>query len=195
MLLQERERKLIMTEDNNYDHLREKIIRQERVFDGEVIQVDHDTVELPDGGQSKREIVYHNGAVCLIAVHEGVMYFVRQYRIAPDEFLLEIPAGKIEKGDVPEETAKRELEEEVGAVSEKLSLIHEFYVSPGFSNEFVYLYEAEDMEMKKQMLDPDEFLDIVEIPLQNLREILADGSVRDSKTIIAIQHVIEKYNL
>src|SRR5699024_8683919 len=117
MLLQERERKLIMTEDNNYDHLREKIIRQERVFDGEVIQVDHDTVELPDGGQSKREIVctimiddfpfelpdggqskreivYHNGAVCLIAVHEGVMYFVRQYRIAPDEFLLEIPAGK-----------------------------------------------------------------------------------------------------
>ncbi|WP_017548908.1 NUDIX hydrolase [Salinicoccus carnicancri] len=184
-----------MKKNNNYNHLREKIIQQERVFDGKVIQVDHDTVELPDGGQSKREIVYHNGAVCLIAVHEGVMYFVRQYRVAPDEFLLEIPAGKIEKGDAPEATAKRELEEEVGAVSGKLSLIHQFYVSPGFSNEFVCLYEAENMEMKKQMLDDDEFLDIVKIPLHNLRGTLSDGSVRDSKTIIAIQYVIEKYNL
>lgn len=189
------ERKLIMTENNNYNHLKEKIIHVERVFDGKVIQVDHDTVELPNGEQSKREIVYHNGAVCLIAVHEDIMYFVRQYRIAPDEFLLEIPAGKIEKGDFPEASAKRELEEEIGAAADRLELIHEFYVSPGFSNEFVYLYEAKDIKMQTQKLDDDEFLDVAKIPLQNLRQILSDGSVRDSKTIIAIQYVIEKYNL
>lgn len=184
-----------MTENNNYDHLKEKIIHADRVFEGKVIQVDHDTVELPNGEQSKREIVYHNGAVCLIAVHDNFMYFVRQYRIAPDEFLLEVPAGKIEKGDLPEISAKRELEEEIGAVADKLELIHEFYVSPGFSNEFVYLYEAKDIDMQKQKLDDDEFLDVSKIPLQNLRQTLSDGFIRDSKTIIAVQYVIEKCNL
>lgn len=184
-----------MTVNNKYEHLKEKIVHSERVFDGTVIQVDHDTVQLPDGGQSKREIVYHNGAVCLIAVHDDLMYFVRQYRIAPDEFLLEVPAGKIEKGDMPEASARRELEEEIGAASDKLHKIHEFYVSPGFSNEFVYMYEATDIIMKNQKLDDDEFLDIVKIPLHDLRHKLSDGSIRDSKTIIAIQYVIEKYNL
>ncbi|WP_411844365.1 NUDIX hydrolase [Salinicoccus sp. HZC-1] len=184
-----------MTENNNYDHLKEKVIHSDRVFDGRVIQVDHDTVLLPNGEKSKREIVYHNGAVCLVAVYDDLMYFVRQYRIAPDEFLLEVPAGKIEKGDLPEESARRELEEEIGAVTDNLEKLHEFYVSPGFSNELVYLYEAKDIKMKNQKLDDDEFLDVVKIPLQNLRQKLSDGSVRDSKTIIAIQHVIEKHNL
>ncbi len=182
-------------DDNNYNHLKEKIIDSKRVFDGRVIQVDHDTVSLPNGGQSKREIVYHNGAVCLVAIHEGMMYFVRQYRIAPDEFLLEIPAGKIEADDLPEPTAKRELEEEIGAVADSMELIHEFYVSPGFSNELVYLYEGKNLAMKKQKLDDDEFLDIVKIPLQNLRQKLSDGSIRDAKTIIAVQYVLEKHNL
>lgn len=182
-------------ENNDYSHLKEEIISNNRIFDGKVIKVDHSTVKLPDGGTADREIVYHKGAVALIAVYQEEMYFVRQYRVAPDDFLLEIPAGKIEVGEAPRETAIKELREEIGGVAEKLEEIQEFYVSPGFSNEYVHLYEAKDMTIDAQELDDDEFLDIVTVQLQDLKKLLQAGAFRDSKTIIAVQHVIAAYNL
>ncbi len=182
-------------ENNDYSHLKEEIISNNRIFDGHVIKVDHSRVKLPDGQTADREIVYHKGAVSLIAVHEGEMYFVRQYRVAPDDFLLEIPAGKIEMGEAPHETAVKELREEIGGIAGTLEEVQEFYVSPGFSNEYVYLYEAKDMTMETQALDEDEFLDIVKVRLEDLKKLLQEGAFRDSKTLIAVQHVIASYNL
>lgn len=179
----------------DYEHLKETTTHINRVFDGKIIQVDHNTVQLPDGSKSKREIVYHNGAVSIVAVHEDAMYFVRQYRIAPDEVLLEIPAGKIERGGNPHDTAARELEEEIGAAADNIEKLFEFYVSPGFSNELISLYEAEDIQIKNQNLDDDEFLDIEKVPLNHLGKLLTDGSIRDAKTIVAVQYVLSKYNL
>ncbi|WP_020008370.1 NUDIX hydrolase [Salinicoccus albus] len=177
------------------EHLKETTIHTDRIFDGRIIQVDHSTVQLPDGSESKREIVYHNGAVSVIAVHRGLMYFVRQYRVAPDEVLFEIPAGKIEKGDIPHDAAVRELEEEIGATAGNIEQLFEFYVSPGFSNELVSLYEAKNIRLKDQKLDEDEFLDIEKVPLDRLHSLLMNGTIRDAKTIIAVQYVLSKYNL
>ena len=182
-----------MTMDD--EHLKETTIHTDRIFDGKIIRVDHSTVQLPDGSEAKREIVYHNGAVSVIAVYRGLMYFVRQYRAAPDEVLLEIPAGKIEKDDMPHDTAVRELEEEIGATAEYVEQLFEFYVSPGFSNELVSLYEAKNIRLKDQKLDADEYLDIEKVPLDRLHSLLMDGSIRDAKTIIAVQYVLSTYNL
>ncbi|GAB3071983.1 NUDIX hydrolase [Salinicoccus sesuvii] len=183
------------TGNNDFSHLKEEIISSERVFDGKVIKVDHSKVGLPDGGSADREIVYHKGAVALVAVEGEEMFFVRQYRVATDDFLLEIPAGKIEVGEAPDETAVKELKEEIGGVSEKLRKIYGFYVSPGFSNEYVHLYEAENMVIDEQSLDEDEFLDIVKIKLSDLTTRLEDGAFQDAKTVIAVQYVIAKFNL
>ncbi|MCG1009063.1 NUDIX hydrolase [Salinicoccus sp. ID82-1] len=183
------------TGNDDYSHLKEEITSSERVFDGKVIKVDNSTVQLPDGGSASREIVYHRGAVSLVAVAGDEMYFVRQYRVATDDFLLEIPAGKIEVGEAPDETAEKELKEEIGGVAESLRKIHGFYVSPGFSNEYVHLYEADNMTIDKQALDDDEFLDIVKIRLSELPAQLDNGAFQDAKTVIGVQYVIAKYNL
>lgn len=184
-----------MDNDQHYDHLKEELISSERIFDGKVIKVDHSRVKLPNGAEADREIVYHKGAVCLIAVQDNQMLFVRQYRVSTKEFLLEIPAGKIEEGEAPIETARKELREEVGGTAGELKKIQSFYVSPGFSNEYVHLYEAADVSFKPQELDDDEFLDIVKIDLDQLRVELESGAFKDAKTIVAVQHVLATHNL
>lgn len=170
--------------------LREILVKRNRVFEGKVITVEENTVELPNGNTATREVVYHKGAVCVIAIVDEYMYFVKQFRFAPDEILLEIPAGKIEVGEAPEVTAEKELKEEIGGVARDIKKLHEFYVSPGFSNELVYLYEASGITLESQALEDDEFLELEKIHVSKLSELLKSGRVRDAKTIVAIQHVL-----
>lgn len=170
--------------------LRETLVKRKRIYEGNVITVEENTVELPNGNHATREVVYHKGAVCVIAVVDDYMYFVKQFRFAPDEILLEIPAGKIEKGEAPETTAKKELKEEIGGVAQNIKKVHEFFVSPGFSNEIVYLYEASDITIKSQALEDDEFLEIEKIHMSKLEDLRLSGRVRDAKSIIAIQYVL-----
>lgn len=172
--------------------LHEKLIKRDVVFKGNVIRVENNTVRLPNGNEALREVVYHRGAVCLIAIVDNHMYFVNQYRVAPDEVLLEIPAGKIENGETPEETARKELKEEIGGICNNLECIHEFYVSPGFSNECVYLYFAYDVMLENQALEEDEFLEMEKIHVDDLNDLLKSGRVRDAKTIVAIQYVLNR---
>lgn len=179
-----------MTNNKSFDHLREKVTNSKEIFNGKVIKVTHDDVLLPNGNVSKREIVHHNGAVAIIAVHEENLYFVRQYRTPTGEVILEIPAGKVEEDEAPDETAKKELKQEIGAVSSNISKLYEFYTAPGFASELIHLYIAENIKLEDQALENDEFLDIVKLPLDSLEEHLKNGHFRDAKTIIAVQYIL-----
>lgn len=179
-----------MTNDEAFDHLREKVTNSTEIFNGKIIKVTHDDVLLPNGHTSKREVVRHNGAVAIIAMHEGHLYFVRQYRTPTEEVILEIPAGKVEENEAPDETAKKELKEEIGAVSTDIRKLYEFYTAPGFASELIHLYIAEDIKFEDQALENDEFLDIVKIPVSSLKENLEKGHFRDAKTIIAVQYIL-----
>ncbi|CAM4146014.1 NUDIX domain-containing protein [Lacicoccus alkaliphilus] len=170
--------------------MKEEVIETEEIFNGRVIKVTHDKIRLPDGGTSCREIVHHKGAVALIAIHADHLYFVRQFRVPTGEVLLEIPAGKVETGEAPIETAKKELKEEIGAVAANINKLYEFYTAPGFASELIHLYIAEDLEFEEQALEKDEFLDIEKIPTDSLQDALDTGKFRDAKTIIAVQYVL-----
>ena len=121
----------------------EKTMKSERIYEGKIVNLRVDTVELPDKKYSKREIVEHPGAVGIVPITEdGKIILVKQFRKAVEKPLLEIPAGKIEINEEPKETALRELFEETGYYSNNMEYIIEFYTSPGFSNEKIYLFLA-----------------------------------------------------
>jgi ADP-ribose pyrophosphatase len=173
----------------------EKTLNREEIFTGKVIKVFKDEVELPDGKTSTREIVKHPGAVAVIAQNDqGKIILVEQYRKALERPLLEVPAGKIEVGELPELTAKRELEEETGYECGSLELMYTFYTSPGFADELIYLYEAKYCKKLEDSadLDEDEFVDIIEVSLQEAEVLIKEGRIKDAKTIIAIQYLKSK---
>ncbi|WP_461201768.1 NUDIX hydrolase [Anoxybacillus sp. TBDG-1] len=171
------------------DHLYEKTISKQRIFSGKVIDVYVEDVLLPNGETSKREVVKHPGAVAVLAItEENKIVLVRQYRKALERVLVEIPAGKLEKGEAPLETAKRELEEETGYVCENMEPLHSFYTSPGFADELVHIFLAKGLTKKseKQMLDDDEFVDVLEVTLEEALNMVKEGQIYDAKTIYAI---------
>ncbi|WP_026866353.1 MULTISPECIES: NUDIX hydrolase [Jeotgalicoccus] len=172
------------------EHLIEKTKSAEDIYQGKIIDVKKLTAELPDGSEAFREVVYHKGAVALIVKDDTSMYFVRQFRISTDEVLLEIPAGKVETGEHPDDTARKELKEETGATAESLDKLYEFYVSPGFSNELIHLYSTKNVSFDNMELEDDEFLDLVKIPFQELKTRMHNGEFRDGKTLVAVHHVL-----
>ena len=144
--------------------IEEKTISSDRVYTGKTISLKVDTVEVPNRGYQKREIVEHNGAVGIVAItSENKVVLVRQYRKAVEKELWEIPAGKIEIGENPKECAIRELKEETGYSAENMKLIHKFYTSAGFSNQKIYIFLAENLIQGERDLDEDEFLEVHEI--------------------------------
>ncbi|WHX47438.1 NUDIX hydrolase [Paenibacillus woosongensis] len=172
-----------MTSSN--DKLKEITVSTEHIFTGKVISLQVDTVQLPDGTEGKREIVKHPGAVAVLAIHEGRLLLVDQYRQALGRCELEIPAGKLEHGEDPMEAARRELEEETGYRCSRLSLLHSFYTSPGFADELIHLYLAEDLKAGNASPDEDEFLEIIEATFAETQQYIAEGRISDAKTILA----------
>lgn len=173
-------------------NLTERTVGTEPIFEGRIITVRVDEVVLPNGETSKREIVKHPGAVAVIATtDEGKVVFVEQYRKAMEKALVEIPAGKLEQGEQPETTAIRELEEETGYVCDKMELITSFYTSPGFADEIVYLYEATGLKKKenKADLDEDEFVELMEVTLEEAMELIKEQRIHDAKTMYAVQYL------
>ncbi|MEL3960689.1 NUDIX hydrolase [Lysinibacillus endophyticus] len=167
----------------------EKTISSNQIFNGKVISLKVDDVLLPNGNQSKREIVNHPGAVAVIAItDEGKLILVEQYRKALERSIIEIPAGKLEPGEAPEVTARRELEEETGYGCHKLSYLQTFATSPGFADEVIHLFVAEQLfEIEeKAELDEDEFVELMQVSVEEAEEMVKDGRIYDAKTAFAV---------
>ncbi len=165
----------------------EKTMKTDKIYEGKILNLKVDTVEMPDKKYSKREIIEHPGAVAMICLtEENNLILVKQYRKAVESFLLEIPAGKLEVNEEPRETAIRELKEEIKMDSKKLTYLSEFYTSPGYCDEKIHLFLAEDLVKGDYESEPGEFLEIEEYPIDELVKMVRLGEIMDSKTIMGI---------
>jgi len=165
----------------------EKTMKCERIYEGRIINVRVDTVELPNKKYSKREIVEHPGAVGIIPVtKDKKIILVKQFRKSVEEVLLEIPAGKIESQEDPYKCALRELEEETGFTADSVKKLSEFYTTPGFSNEVIHIYLAENLEVGSVNLDEDENIEIVKLSVEEVLDKIQIGEIKDAKTIVGI---------
>ena len=167
--------------------LSEKTLQSQKIFDGRIIHVHVDTVELPNGHTSTREVVAHQGGVCIAALTEqNELLFVRQYRYPYREVVLELPAGKLEKGETPLENGKRELKEETGAQGKGYVSLGKMYPTPGYCGEIIHLYACRIDEYGAQNPDDDEFLEVERIPLSRAVEMVLNNEIPDAKTQIAV---------
>ncbi len=169
------------------DKLTETKIESQKIFSGKILNVRLDRVLLPDGQESTREVVDHPGAVAVVPItDDGRVILVRQYRYPVEEILLEIPAGKLDPGENPDDCAWRELEEETGFVAGRLEKLTSFFTAPGFTNEIIHLYVARELVKAKQKLDGDEFIDVHLYSAVQLKQLIATGGVKDAKTLIGL---------
>lgn len=170
----------------------EKTLKSERIYEGTIINLRKDKVTVQNG-ISYREIVEHNGGAVLAAVTaEGKMIMVRQYRKPAGRVMLEAPAGKIDPGEKPDETAVRELKEETGYSAGKVKYMTYFYPSVGYSEEKLYLYLCTDLKPGETSFDENEAIDIEERDIDELCRMVMKGEINDAKTIIAILMVKEE---
>jgi ADP-ribose pyrophosphatase len=165
----------------------EKLISSQSIYQGKIINIRSDTVLLPSGRQSVREVVEHSAAVVIIPIDEDDnVLLVRQYRYPTEQFILEAPAGGVEEGESPDDSAQRELQEEVGYASKNMRAMGGFWSAPGFSTEFLYAYLAKDLVASKLSADDDESIEIIRTPLANIDRLIRLGEIQDAKTIAAL---------
>ena len=164
----------------------EKTVKSEVIYDGRIVKLRVDDVELPDGSFSKREIVSHQGAVAVLIIKDGQMIFVKQYRIASQRLLTEIPAGILEIGENPEAAAIRECREEIGYRPLNLYKLGEFIPTPGYCSEKITLYCATELMWDPLEEDADEFIRVIKIPVRTARTLFINGQFIDGKTVAAL---------
>ena len=165
---------------------RPQILSSKEIFRGRVFHVAVDEIQEGDTVY-QREVVHHPGSAVIIPVFaDGTIALVRQYRHPAVKYLLEAPAGTLNDGEAPEEGAARELEEELGQVAGKLEKLSEFFVSPGFLEEKMWIYLATDLRETKQQLEDDEIVEVVRIPFGQALSMITTGEIEDAKTIIGV---------
>ena len=165
----------------------EAMLESKEIFNGRVIRVTLDKVQLEDGTTSTREVVHHHGGACVLPVDaDGNVTMVRQFRYALGEELWELPAGKLEAGEDPFEAAKRELSEECGLTADTYTELGVVYPTVGYDSERIYLWAAEGLHTVGQHLDAGEFLDVVKMPFAQALGLVMDGTIKDSKTQVAL---------
>ncbi len=165
---------------------RPQILKSVEIFRGRVFDVTLDTIREGDKTY-EREVVHHPGSAVIIPIFEdGTIALVRQYRHPAVRYLLEAPAGTLERGEAPEEGAARELEEELGFVAARLEKLTEFFVSPGFCQEKMWVYLATEMTRTEQHLEEDEIVEVLRIPFSQALSMIATGEIDDAKTIIGV---------
>lgn len=167
-----------------------RCLHRQEVHDGKVVRLSIDTVLLPNGCETQLEFVRHPGAAAVVPVDDaGHVLLVRQYRYAAGGWLLEIPAGKLDPGESPEECARREVEEEIGFRPRLFRPLGAILTTPGFTDEQIWLYLATDLVRTRQTLQPDELLRIERVPLAAAVRMAEDGEIRDAKSICGLLRV------
>ena len=165
---------------------RPQILDSKEIFRGRVFDVTVDTIREGDKTY-QREVVHHPGSAVIVPVFDdGTIALVRQYRHPAVRYLLEAPAGTLKRGEVPEAGAARELEEELGFVAGRLEKLSEFFVSPGFCEEKMWVYLATELKETRQQLEDDEILDVVRLPFSQALSMITTGEIADGKTIIGV---------
>jgi len=171
----------------------EQIVASEEVFSGRLFRVKVEEVVLADGARARREVVYHPGAVAIVALTEsGNVILVRQFRLPAGKALLEIPAGVMRENEAPEECARRELAEETGTSPSHLVRLCSIYLAPGYSSELIHLFLARGLRPAWAEADEDERLERVEVPLSQALEMIDRGEIQDGKTIAGLYLVVSR---
>ncbi len=165
----------------------EEIVNSEQIFDGKIVHLQVNTVEVGDGNQYTRELVVHSGAVALVPIDsEGNIYLVRQYRGGAKQVLLELPAGTVEPDEERIVTARRELQEEIGYYPGKLTTLGDFYVAASYTTEMITIYLAEDLTKSELEADDDEYIAVEKMPFDNALKLAFTNNIIDSKTLIGL---------
>ena len=164
----------------------EKTLEKSVIYNGKILNLRKDTVSLPDGKTGVREIIEHNGGSAILCEKDDKILMVRQFRYAYKEDIWEIPAGKVNAGENPLNTAFRELEEEGGIKAEKMELLFSMYPSPGYTSEIVRIYRATGLTKTVANLDEDEFLSAEWIEKSRLKTMIEKGEIKEAKTLIAL---------
>lgn len=168
----------------------EKTLNVKTVFEGRIINVHVDDVELSDGKRSVREVVEHSGGVCVAPLTDNdELLMVRQFRYPFSRELLEVPAGKLEKGEDPLAAGIRELEEECGVVADKIISLGEIYPTVAYCSEIIRMFAATSLHKTHQHLDEGEFLGVEKIKFSDALKMVMEGEIRDAKTVAAILKV------
>ncbi len=164
-----------------------QVVNSETVFSGRIFEVRRDALLTADGLRYEREVVHHPGAVAIAPIDaDGNVLMVRQYRHAAERYLLEIPAGVLESGESPDDTAQRELQEEVGFASRNLRALGGLYMSPGFCDEFIYIYIAKDLVPSRLPGDEDEDITVERVPMDRVEKLIRLGEIQDGKSVAAL---------
>ena len=170
----------------------EEWIERKRHFEGAVFAVSVGTVRLPNGVEARRDVVEHDGGVCILAYENGVVTLVRQYRPAVEAYLLELPAGRLEGDEDPEHRARMELEEEVGLQAERLELLAKCLPSPGYTTEVDYIYLATGLTHVEARPESEEFIEVVTMPLDEAIAMLEAGEIIDANAMIGLRELEAK---
>ncbi|WP_307761128.1 NUDIX domain-containing protein [uncultured Phascolarctobacterium sp.] len=167
--------------------LDETFISSKVAFAGRLLKVNIDTVTLPNGRETTRELIHHPGAVAVVPIlDDGSMVFVKQYRYPLGTVLYEIPAGKLDPDEDPDVCARRELSEETGYSAREWQKLTSIVTTPGFTDEVIHLYAAHGLEKHAQHTDEDEFIDVVALTPQQVKQMVLEGTIYDSKTLSAL---------
>lgn len=165
----------------------EKVISSKTVYKGAKLTLRLDTVETKNGDAREREIVEHPGAIVVVPVDaDGRIHFVRQFRMATGEWLLELPAGTLEKGESPDDCARRELIEEIGQRAGALENLGGFYAAPGYSSEYLHCYLATGLSQETAEADEDEEIEVVRLTVEEAWNLAAKGEIRDAKSLAGL---------
>jgi len=170
----------------------EKTLSSRRIYRGRAVNLRVDTVQMPSGRQTTREIVEHEEVVAVVAVDDkDDVLLVRQFRKPVEKELLEIPAGGIDPGEAPEEAVRREMREETGFAPQKVEKLGGFYSAPGFCTEYLYLYLAADLVHSPLQAEDSESISLVRVPLGQVPELIASGAIVDAKSIAGLLTYLE----
>ena len=165
---------------------KEKTIKKNFIYNGKILSLRKDDIILPNGSSAVREVIEHSGGSAIYCEKDGKILLVKQFRYPYKEELYEIPAGKLNDGESPEETAIRELEEEGGIKAKRVEKLFDIYPTPAYTNEIIRIYKAVEFIKTKTCLDEDEFLSAEWIDKCQVKMMIENGQIKDAKTIIAV---------